>query len=193
MKLLFLCNSAERIELRALPSGCSIFDKIRLGTLVDVGAYCLMTNHFHLLLHEKGDGEISNFLRKLLTAYAMYFNKKYTRKGTLFESRFQARHIADDAYFRYLYAYVHLNPVKMIQADWKEKGIKNLVAAQKFLDAYSFSSYRDFIGEKRTEAAILERKPFPEYFEDSADFKKLISDWLNYKDEEEVFTQVRPV
>ena len=69
--------------------------------LVDIGAYCLMSNHFHILIREK-ENNIPKFMAKLLTSYSMYFNIKYERKGKLFESHFQAQHVDDDEYLRYL-------------------------------------------------------------------------------------------
>ncbi len=181
-KLLFLCNSPERVDLRALPKNLSVYDFKRKNTLISIGAYCLMPNHFHLLLQEYSDGGISKFMSKLLTAYVMYFNKKTKRTGTLFDGRFRARHVADDSYMHYLYAYIHLNPIKLIQPKWKENGIKNLKHAEKFLADHFYSSYLDFCGVKRLENSIVERSQFPGYFRDRGDFSNFIADWLQYSD-----------
>lgn len=75
VKLLYLCNGTESIVFRDIPIGETYgFD--RGETLVDIGAYCLMPNHFHLLLREKNEGGISLFMKKLSTGYSMYFNLK---------------------------------------------------------------------------------------------------------------------
>ncbi|KKT80846.1 MAG: Transposase, partial [Parcubacteria group bacterium GW2011_GWF2_44_8b] len=66
--------------------------------MVDIGAYCLMPNHFHLLVRERNEKGISLFMQKLITAYTMYFNDKYRRKGRLFESSYKSIHAADDRY-----------------------------------------------------------------------------------------------
>lgn len=64
----------------------------------------------------------------------MYFNDKYGRKGRLFESSYKSIHAVDDRYLKYLFAYIHLNPVKLINPKWKENGIKNLEEAKKYLE-----------------------------------------------------------
>src|SRR3989338_5483185 len=100
-----------------------------------------MPNHFHLLLKEIEMGGISQFMGKLSTAYSMYFNKKYERTGSLFEGRFKSSRIANDNYLHYLFAYIHLNPIKLIEPMWKEKGINDFARAKEFLGRYNYSSY----------------------------------------------------
>jgi putative transposase len=73
-------------------------------------AFCLMSNHFHLLIYQRQPGVMSQFMRSLLTSYSMYFNKKYKRTGPLFESRYKASLISDDAYLEHISRYIHLNP-----------------------------------------------------------------------------------
>jgi len=153
-------------------------------TLVEIGAYCLMPNHFHLLMKEKVENGISRFMEKLLTAYSMFFNKKYQRTGRLFENRFQATHADTDEYLKYLFAYIHLNPIKLIDSEWKEKRNFNKKSAREFLNKYSYSSYRDFVGAKdsREETAILNKKVFPEYFAEAREFNDFIGDWMSMSD-----------
>src|SRR3989344_8337118 len=74
LKLLFLCNNTRPIVFRDISKKASYDEKYRDDTLVDIGAYCLMPNHFHFLVHEKEDGGISAFMQKLSTAYSLYFN-----------------------------------------------------------------------------------------------------------------------
>jgi putative transposase len=178
-RLLYVCNGTKPVvskTIQGLP-----LDKIDRGeTLVDIGAYCLMPNHFHLLVREKIDGGISRFIEKLLTAYSMYFNKKNERTGKLFEGRFSAKYVGSDEYLKYLFAYIHLNPVKMIDPQWKENGIADRLMAEKYLSTYMYSSYLDYSGQKRQEAVILKRSAFPEYFCQPKAFDNFISEWLNY-------------
>lgn len=73
--------------------------------------YCLMNNHFHMLFYQAGDAKaISDFMRSVLTAYTMYFNKKYKRVGPLFQSTYKASRISNDAYLLHITRYIHLNP-----------------------------------------------------------------------------------
>ena len=183
--LLYICNNIEPIRITDLLSrGRSLWDIFsvdRKDTLVNIGAYCLMKNHFHLLVKEKTDNGITEFMKKLCTAYSMYFNKKNERSGNLFQGRFQSELVDDDAYLKYLFAYIHLNPIKIIDPAWKESGIKNSNKAEKFLDTYSWSSYSAYVKKEKSDP-VLNKDEFPDYFEDIGDFKIFIQEWLNYSD-----------
>lgn len=73
--------------------------------------YCLMGNHFHLLFYTKTEGKnLATFMQSVLTAYTMYFNKKYKRQGTLFQGVFKASRISSDSYLLHITRYIHLNP-----------------------------------------------------------------------------------
>jgi len=74
-------------------------------------AYCLMSNHLHLLLKEQEDN-ISRTMRRINTAYAYYFNKKYNRVGHVFQNRFRSEPVENDHYLISLIWYIHNNPVK---------------------------------------------------------------------------------
>ena len=77
---------------------------------IELVAFCLMPNHVHLLLYQRQQGVMTEFMRGLLTSYSMYFNKKYKRSGPLFESRYKASLIDDDSYLEHITRYIHLNP-----------------------------------------------------------------------------------
>jgi putative transposase len=184
LKALYVYNSGKPIQFRNVKD--LKYENIsRTNPYTAIGSYCLMPNHFHLLLRETEEGGISAFMGKLLTSYSMYFNKKYKRTGGLFESTFRAEHVGNDNYLKYLFAYIHLNPVKLIEPEWKEKGIANQTAAEEYLKKYRYSSYEDYMGTEREEGLILTKESFPEYFEQPRDFKDFITDWLTYRDEEE--------
>jgi putative transposase len=73
-------------------------------------AYVLMPNHFHLLVYQHQMHAMSQFMQSLLTSYSRYFNKKYKRSGSLFESRYKASMINDESYLEHISRYIHLNP-----------------------------------------------------------------------------------
>lgn len=178
--LLYLCNQTKRIELTK--SGVDdALDSPRDKQLVSIVAYCLMPNHFHILLQEKTKNGISLFMQKVTTAYTMYFNRKYQRSGGLFEGTFKARHANEDTYLKYLMAYIHLNPIKLIDRHWKENGIQDQKRAEEYLDSYQYSSYLDYCGEVRQECKIIDTSVLPEYFESPQDFRASITEWLSYK------------
>lgn len=155
-------------------------DEIEKGDeIVEIGAYCLMPNHFHILAREKKDGGISLFMNKLLTAHSMYFNKKHERTGKLFEGVFRAVHVGNDRHLEYLFAYIHLNPIKIIEPEWKEKEIRDGDRAKQFLKNYHYSSYLDYLGYERKEQKILNKENFPKYFKDFKDFDYYINNWFN--------------
>ena len=153
-------------------------------SLVDIGAYCLMPNHFHILVKETRAGGISAFMQKLTTGYTMYFNKRYERVGPLFQGAFKARHADTDEYLKYLYSYIHLNPIKLIQSDWKEYGVRDIEKAKKFLEKYQYSSYGDYHVGCAARSHIISKESFPEYFSEQNDFNGKIFDWLELENPE---------
>jgi len=188
--LLYLCNDEKPLNIREFwaPKVLNLngaFKKDRGERIVDIGAYCLMPNHFHLLAYERKKGGTSTFMHKLQTAYSMYFNAKYERMGALFEGRFKARIVNKEAYIEYLFAYIHLNPVKIIDPAWKEEGIADVLKARDFLSSYRYSSYLDFSGTDRPEGRILEQSkegPFGEYFKERKEFSDFLDNWLSSED-----------
>ena len=96
----------------------------------EVHAYCLMSNHVHLLLREIQQGNISLIMKRLLTKYAMYFNRKYKRSGALIASRYKSAPVEIDEYFIQLERYIHQNPFQA-----------GIVAN---LEDYTYSSYREY-------------------------------------------------
>lgn len=113
--------------------------------LVEILAFVLMSNHFHLILRQKAERGIIRFMQKLGTGYSMYFNGKYKRVGALFQGRFKAIRVYSQAHFLYLPFYIHANPVLKIYGgstsiDWRR--------AMRILEKYRWSSFLDYIGKK---------------------------------------------
>ena len=113
---------------------------------VDVLAFCFMPNHIHLLIKQIRNNGITDFMRKVGTGYANYFNKKYNRRGHLFQGNFHAVEIKDDSQLSIVFAYIHTNPISLVELKWKENGINNIENVIKFLKKYKWSSYLDYIG-----------------------------------------------
>lgn len=116
--------------------------------LVDIHIFCLMPNHYHLLLSPRVERGISKFMKKLNMGYAKYFNQKYKRSGTLFESRYKSILIKDESHFIHLPYYIHLNPLDLQAPEWRERKIYNYKKAVSFLENYRWSSFLDYIGKK---------------------------------------------
>jgi len=181
VSLLYACNSTNSFRIFYLAKNESPYDFEGGKKIVSIGAYCLMPNHFHILITPTEEKGISKFMQKLGTAYSMYYNKKYKRTGGLFEGKFKSQHLSNDRYLKYLFSYIHLNPIKLIQKNWREVGIKNKKEALEYLQNYKYSSYFDYLGIKRIQNKILNAENFPEYFPNNKSFQKEIFEWLNYK------------
>lgn len=130
--------------------------------LVDIHAWILMDNHYHLLLSERVEGGITRFLMKLNVGYAKFFNEKYGRTGTLFQGRTKKVHIENEAQFLYILHYIHLNALDFLPgaAEWRarDKGsIKDIRKALEHLRSYRWSSYLDYVGEKNFPSVVTTR------------------------------------
>ena len=107
-------SSEDTIKNEALQGKVkSRFIKLNLSKEVDLIAFALMPNYFHLLLKQTSIDGITKLLKRVTTGYVMYFNKKHKRVGTLFQSIFKACPVTTDEYLLHLSRYIHLNPTKI--------------------------------------------------------------------------------
>lgn len=154
----------------------SISERIR-KILVEIICFCLMPNHFHLILRQLVENGISKFMQKLGTGYTMYFNQKYERTGALFGGRFKSVFIETDEQLLHLFRYIHINPLTLIQPNWEEIGISNWNSANKFLEDYKWSSYLAYIG-KHNFPSLINRKLILEYFNNENAYRKFVNEYL---------------
>lgn len=153
--------------------------------IVEILIFCLMPNHYHLLLRPKRENGIIEFIKKLNGGYAKYFNQKYSRKGTLFESRYTSITINNQAHFIHIPYYIHLNPLDLKFPEWRNKEIKNYKEAMKFLENYRWSSLLDYIGKKNF-PSVTQREFLREVLGEPTNYKKEIINWLKEVDLEEI-------
>ncbi len=120
--------------------------------------YCLMPNHFHLMIQQLTERAIIDFMRRLSNSYTKYFNEKYKRVGSLFQGRYKAALVTKEEHFLYLPYYIHRNPEKL------NKKIKN----------YPYSSYGDYIGTRNTKWIYKKdlMEQFVEAENEDVDFEK---------------------
>ena len=104
---------------------------------IDLHSYCLMPNHFHLLIFQKEETAINYFMRSLATKYSLYFNRKYKRVGPLFQGTYKAVIVESEEQFVYLSKYIHRNPVAATS--------ERLLEGEK-LENYKYSSYENYLG-----------------------------------------------
>ncbi len=145
--------------------------------LTEILMFTLMPNHFHLLLKQKKENGIIKFMQKLGTGYTMYFNKKYDRVGGLFQGRFKAVIIKEDVHFIHLPYYIHANPLKLIEPNWKTEGLKDHKKAVDFLENYRWSSFLDYIGKKNF-PSVTQREFFLDIFKGCKNYKEQTKNWL---------------
>lgn len=148
--------------------------------LVEILAFCFMPNHIHLLVKQIKREGVTDFMRKLGAGYAAYFNKKYDRKGHLFQGRFRAVHIKTNKQLKNIFVYIHTNGISLIEPKWKEGGIKNQRKAINFLENYKWSSYPDYIGKKNF-PSVTERDFFSKVMGKEKGCKEFVNNWVKYK------------
>ncbi|HUC88555.1 MAG TPA: transposase [Candidatus Paceibacterota bacterium] len=185
--LIYISNSQEEFKLNNLinQQKKSFFEVMILDKgkpLVSIGAWCLMANHFHILVRQEIDSGITKFMKKLGTGYSMFFNIKYQRQGALFGGPFKSKCIkTDDNYMRQLFAYIHLNVFDIKFSGWekqdKNKNVDNK-AMKDFLESYNYSSYFDYLGLDRVEGNILNKVAFPDYFQLKQSFQKFVENYF---------------
>ncbi|HSX18812.1 MAG TPA: transposase [Candidatus Saccharimonadales bacterium] len=106
-----------------------------LSDQVDLLAYCLMPNHFHILLKQRTKDGMTKLMRQISTGYSMYFNKKYERVGALFQGIFKACLVENEDYLLHLSRYIHQNP--------KDRGVS--------LSDFQWSSYSAYMRKSEQE------------------------------------------
>ncbi len=143
--------------------------------LVRILCYCLMPNHFHLLLEQLEENGITEFMRRLGTGYTNYFNFKYKRTGRLFEGPFRAVLVEQENHLTHLLRYIHLNPLDLIEPAWRKEGVKDLEKAESALVKYRWSSHTTYLLERKSQ--IIDKGIFGELFKDKKDYQVFLRDW----------------
>ncbi|MFT7507293.1 MAG: putative transposase [Acidimicrobiales bacterium] len=127
--------------------------------LVHLHAWCLMNNHYHLLLSPVNDDtrKLSLFMKKLNMGYARFFNEKYDRSGYLWQGKFKRILIERDSHFLYIPYYIHLNPLDYSQPEWRQGKVSDHQKTFESLKNYRWSSYQDYIGMNNFPSVISKR------------------------------------
>ena len=161
LMLLYVCNSSTPVHISNIrqdkqgPTLLETLEQKRGEPLVEVSAYSLMPNHYHLLLRERQEGGITTFMRKVATGYTMYFNIKRERTGALFSGKFKSRHVEKTTYLRRLLNYIHANPAELYEKGWKKGRIANEKELKRLLQTYEYSSLQEYLGRRRPLSKII--------------------------------------
>lgn len=149
--------------------------------LVEILSFCLMPNHYHLLLRSFINGGVVKFLSKLNSGYAKYFNIKYKRAGPLYQSRFKSIPITNESHFIHIPYYIHCNPLDLITPEWREKRIPNPKKAIEFLNGYRWSSHLDYCG-KYNFPSVTNRNFLLGVFGGEKRYQQKIEKWIKEMD-----------
>ena len=147
--------------------------------LVEIHGWCLMKDHYHLLISELTEGGLLKFITKVNIGYAKYYNERYGRHGHLFQGKTKKILIEHEAHLLYILHYLHLNPLDYLSGakKWRERDkgtIKDTNVAMKYLVGYRWSSYLDYCGIKNF-PSILTKSLFGKMF---GDYGKTIKEYL---------------
>jgi len=173
---LYAFNDSNPVENYGLPARRE--ERPKRSLLVYLHAFCLMQNHYHLLVSEAIENGISLFMQKLNMGYTKYFNERYERSGALWQGKYRKVSIARDAHFLYIPFYIHLNPLDYVMPEWRDGGVRNVKEALKHLETYRWSSHLDYLGV-RNFPSITRRNELQELLGTRSAYEKTISEIIS--------------
>ena len=135
--------------------------------IVSILGFCLMPNHFHLLLRQESEGGISTFLSQFQNSFTRYFNTRYTRTGHLFEGQFEAVRIETEEQLIHVSRYIHLN----LYTSYIVKTFKDLTS-------HPYSSFAEYLG---TREGFCTKKTILSHFKNSKDYRNFVFDRADYQ------------
>ena len=142
-----------------------LFEKNVAKYDLTIVAYCLMPNHYHALIRQDGEFQISQFIRSAFQSYAQAINKAYNRSGRLFEKPGDGKEVDDEGYLLHVCRYIHLNPLEagMVAnpVDWQ------------------YSNYHEFIGTRHR--VLCDQALMDEWFESGEDYTRFVLDYFQEK------------
>ena len=127
---------------------------------VELTAFVLMSNHFHLIVKETKERGMGKYMQRVLNSYTKYFNTRYDVSGHLFEGPYKAVHVEDNEQLLHLSAYIHLNPKEL--SEWHKRE-----------DDFPWSSYQDYVKENRW-GEILKTEIILDQFKDRREYKEFV-------------------
>ena len=149
--------------------------------IVDILSFCLMDNHYHLLVKQLVDNGLALFMKKLGAGYTVAFNIKNKRVGPLFQGRYKAKHVSSDEYLQHLICYIHLNPLKFLKKV-DIRGKIDFAKTWEALNSYRWSSHIDYLGGDNF-GSVVEKRFILDLFGGFGGYKEFVQDWIRYENE----------
>jgi putative transposase len=137
--------------------------RLKLSGKLELVAFCLMPNHFHLLLYQYDKTAITKLMQSVSTGYVMYFNHRYGTTGGLFQSRYRSVQVGYESYWQHISRYIHLNPLDL--------GVD--------FNAYDYSSYKYYSGNSESDW-LRPNKGLCGM--DAKSYEKFLENWLPHRE-----------
>jgi putative transposase len=192
LQAMYLANTSNSVmgvgDLDRNKSGYTLLDikklldkkDIAYDPLVRICADVLMPNHFHFLVQEIKEGGTVEFMHRLGVSYGKYFTIKNDKPGSLFQGRFQAKHIETDEQLCYLLAYINvINPAQLAEPNLKENGIENFDRVWEFVNNYKWSSHFEYMGKRSS--ILIDKGLLGEIYPNSDTYEQFVKDILSSK------------
>lgn len=157
----FLALSAS--EQEAFQRSLATQEKNKSVTLL---AYCLMPNHFHLIVKQNQEKGISAFIANITNSYTKYFNTKHRRPGSLFQGPFKAVRVETDEQLLHLSRYIHINPV-----------VSGIIQTE-MLSSYQWSSLPEY--ENRSTFSLCDRTWLTQFYSSTGKYRQFLYDQIDY-------------
>ncbi|MBU4315616.1 transposase [Patescibacteria group bacterium] len=138
-----------------------------LNPYIRIHSYCLMPNHYHLLVEQVADKGVSNFMQRLGDSYTIFFNTKHDRSGHLFEGPYKVKSIEKTSALLHTSRYIHANPRKLCNTGNQWEFVKN----------YKWSSFQNYLDP--TKRSFVETNYILEYFSSPEDYARYVLDYVN--------------
>ena len=151
--------------------------------IVKILNFCLVENHYHLLLKEIEEGGITMFMKKLGNGMTGYFNAKYQETGRLFQGSYKARLVKEEIYLEYLSVYIQVKNILEMYPGGLQKARKEFDKAYEWAVQYPYCSLADYAG--RRNSLILDKDIMGEMFSDPKEYKKFAQQCMTVIDLEE--------
>ena len=130
------------VQHRVFDIDKEVKEKIIKSRFVELTSFCLMPNHFHLIVKEIEENGIARYMQRILNSYTKYYNTKYNKSGHLFQGPYKIVHIKNNKQLLHLSAYIHRNPREL--KEWLNKE-----------SSYQWSSYQDCVNKNRFEELLV--------------------------------------